>query len=104
MHSKTFNTIFRETDPGNRRGGALRNPKHEDVRVLFQLQVGFTVVIDGEVSDAYRFKYAPVIDYPDDLEPGVIPAGYSASVKLHGSTRDEDTMLSAALFGRVILL
>jgi hypothetical protein len=57
------------------------------------LQCGFTVVIDGEVSDAYRFQYAPVIDYPDDLEPGVIPAGLIASVTAKALNRENDTLL-----------
>jgi len=41
---------------------------------------GWTSLHEGEVLDAYRFQYAPVAATPDDLHPGVIPAGFSASV------------------------
>jgi hypothetical protein len=37
------------------------------------------------VPDTYRFQYSPVADSPDDLHPGVIPAGFSAAVPVDDS-------------------
>jgi len=44
------------------------------------IQFGYTVTVDGEVPDPYRFQYPVVAENPDDLYPGVIPAGFSAEV------------------------
>merc|ERR1719253_1825179 len=44
------------------------------------IQFGYTVTVDGVVPDFYRFQYPVTPDQPDDLHPGVIPAGFSAEV------------------------
>lgn len=41
---------------------------------------GYRVVVDGETPEMYRFQYLPDPDQPDELHPGVVPAGFSAGV------------------------
>merc|ERR1719158_2381071 len=44
------------------------------------IQFGYTVTVDGEVPDEYRFQYPVSAENPDELYPGIIPAGFSAEV------------------------
>jgi hypothetical protein len=41
---------------------------------------GYRVLVEGEVPEMYRFQYLPDPDLPDELHPGVVPAGFSAGV------------------------
>jgi len=44
------------------------------------IQFGYTVTIDGEVPDSYRFQYPVSAENPEELFPGIVPAGFSAEV------------------------
>merc|ERR1719201_489378 len=44
-------------------------------------------MVEGEVPEMYKFQYPPVADQPEDLHPGVIPAGFTAGVPV------DDTMV-----------
>ncbi|CAE8585114.1 unnamed protein product, partial [Polarella glacialis] len=44
------------------------------------ISYGYRVLVDGEVPEMYRFQYLPDPDLPEDLHPGVVPAGFSAGV------------------------
>merc|ERR1719460_961772 len=46
------------------------------------IQFGYTVTIEGEVPDSYRFQYASNLASPEELFPGIVPAGFSASVEV----------------------
>jgi hypothetical protein len=45
------------------------------------IQFGYTVTTDGEVPDAYRFQYPVSAESPDELFPGIVPAGFSAELQ-----------------------
>ncbi|CAK8986294.1 unnamed protein product [Durusdinium trenchii] len=60
------------------------------------ISYGYRKLIDGEVPEMYRFQYLPDPDLPEDLHPGVIPAGFSACVPVdqdmvYFHTREGDT-------------
>jgi len=44
------------------------------------ISYGYRKLVEGEVPEMYRFQYLPDPDLPEDLHPGVIPAGFSAGV------------------------
>jgi hypothetical protein len=44
------------------------------------IQFGYTVTVDGEVPDAYRFQYPVSAENPEELFPGIVPAGFSAEI------------------------
>mmetsp|Transcript_9735 Transcript_9735/g.17149 ORF Transcript_9735/g.17149 Transcript_9735/m.17149 type:complete len:604 (-) Transcript_9735:8-1819(-) len=44
------------------------------------ISYGYRVVFDGETPEMYKFQYLPDADQPDELHPGVVPAGFSAGV------------------------
>mmetsp|Transcript_28253 Transcript_28253/g.50987 ORF Transcript_28253/g.50987 Transcript_28253/m.50987 type:complete len:601 (-) Transcript_28253:160-1962(-) len=44
------------------------------------ISYGYRKLVEGEVPEMYRFQYLPDPDMPEDLHPGVIPAGFSAGV------------------------
>jgi hypothetical protein len=46
------------------------------------IQFGYTVTIEGEVPDSYRFQYPANLASPEELFPGIVPAGFSASVEV----------------------
>jgi len=51
------------------------------------ISFGYTVTIEGIVPDVYKFQYPPVVESPDELHPGVIPAGFSSGCEV------DDTMV-----------
>lgn len=60
------------------------------------ISYGYRKLVDGEVPEMYRFQYLPDPDLPEDLHPGVIPAGFSACVPVdqdmvYFHTREGDT-------------
>jgi hypothetical protein len=55
--------------------------------------LGYTVLIEGEVPEPYRFQYAPAADSPDVMSPGVIPAGFCASLPCKANEVQNDTYL-----------
>jgi hypothetical protein len=55
--------------------------------------LGYTVLIEGEVPEPYRFQYAPDSNSPDVMSPGVIPAGFCASVPCKANEVQNDTYL-----------
>merc|ERR1719506_3502917 len=46
------------------------------------IQFGYTVTVEGEVPDLYRFQYPPNLSNPEELFPGIVPAGFTASVEV----------------------
>jgi len=59
--------------------------------------LGYTVLIEGEVPEPYRFQYAPnPVEAPDVMSPGVIPAGYCASIPCKADDVLNDTYLYLA--------
>mmetsp|Transcript_22379 Transcript_22379/g.48853 ORF Transcript_22379/g.48853 Transcript_22379/m.48853 type:complete len:634 (+) Transcript_22379:88-1989(+) len=44
------------------------------------ISFGYTVTVDGEVPDVYKFQYPPNPESPEEVYPGVIPAGFQAGV------------------------
>jgi len=44
------------------------------------IQFGYTVTVEGDVPDEYRFQYPVSADAADELYPGIIPAGFSSEV------------------------
>lgn len=50
------------------------------------ISYGYTVMIDGEVPNAYKFQYPPDSDAPESLHPGIVPANYSASVPVDNTS------------------
>jgi hypothetical protein len=55
--------------------------------------LGYTVLIEGEVPEPYRFQYAPDASSPDVMSPGVIPAGYCASIQCKANDVQNDTYM-----------
>lgn len=51
------------------------------------ISYGYRVLVDGKVPEMYQFQYLPDPDQPEDLHPGVVPAGFSAGVPV------DDTMV-----------
>lgn len=72
---------------------ALPELKVQVVRVKPQprkhkvISYGYRVLVNGAPPESYRFQYMPDPDEPDELHPGVIPAGFSAGVPV------DDTMI-----------
>merc|ERR1719478_1607263 len=87
---KAINKIYGKMSSSNAEQTAQRVPNPEIripiVRVKPQprrhkvVSYGYTVMIDGECPDSYKFQYPPDSDAPESLHPGVVPANYSASV------------------------
>jgi hypothetical protein len=50
------------------------------------IQFGYTVTVEGEIPDSYRFQYPVSYETSDELFPGVVPAGYSAEVTVDDVT------------------
>jgi hypothetical protein len=44
------------------------------------IQFGYTVTLEGEVPDSYRFQYPVSAENPEELFPGIVPAGFSAEI------------------------
>mmetsp|Transcript_51941 Transcript_51941/g.121607 ORF Transcript_51941/g.121607 Transcript_51941/m.121607 type:complete len:609 (+) Transcript_51941:57-1883(+) len=44
------------------------------------ISFGYRVTEDGEVPESYQFQYLPDPENPEDLHPGVVPAGFSSGV------------------------
>merc|ERR1719172_593081 len=44
------------------------------------IQFGYTVTVEGEVPDSYRFQYPVSAENPEELFPGIVPAGFSAEI------------------------
>jgi hypothetical protein len=62
------------------------------------VQIGYTVLVDGEVPEFYRFQYTPSSEASDGfsaeaMEPGVIPANYSAMIPVKGDDPMNDTYI-----------
>jgi hypothetical protein len=87
---KALNKMRSKLASNNAEEGATRVPQPEIripiVRVKPQprrhkvISYGYTVMIEGEVPDSYKFQYPPDSDAPESLHPGVVPANFSASV------------------------
>eukprot|EP00747_Dinoflagellata_sp_TGD_P161997 gnl/TRDRNA2_/TRDRNA2_179117_c0_seq1.p1 gnl/TRDRNA2_/TRDRNA2_179117_c0~~gnl/TRDRNA2_/TRDRNA2_179117_c0_seq1.p1 ORF type:complete len:610 (+),score=123.44 gnl/TRDRNA2_/TRDRNA2_179117_c0_seq1:84-1913(+) len=41
---------------------------------------GYRVIVDGDSPEMYKFHYLPDPEQPEDLHPGVVPAGFTAGV------------------------